>query len=653
MSDLQLEGVYVPVVTPFDADEGLDLSTLTKVIDFTLDGGVRGVVSCGTTGEYYAMSSDERVRADGAHRGSCRRPCPTGRRLQRRVRRAKPSGWPSGHHELGYDAIMLAAPPTSLPSQRELAAHYRAVADAVDKPVVLYNYPARAGVEIGYECLDAVADHPNIVAIKESSGDFSRFLHLQRTYAGNLEIMCGSDDQAADYFAWGVRSWLAGTANVLPRHHVIDHEHGQRGQPRAGAGRSSPASCRGSRTWRAGRTTQGQARSRAPGIRLRPRARSRCCVSPTTSPRSSSACSTRRSLPRSPRAERRVRSTRSLHRGRGTRRGRAGHLLPGIASSTCPGVRCATSCGTSTRSTTRSASSCASSRAAARRPAPTSSSPRRPAGRRRVHHLSGRSCPRHERLEHHLRCHGIARDRHDPDGRARDACGARDRRRPHPSHGDVSRRPLRARHASTACRRFVEALDVPLHVPGLGDIKVDVAYGGCYYVFADPAQFGVKLDRAAAPARSSRPARRSSLAARQSIKVRHPEMPEIDFISYVMLIGDDDPANGSLRGATVLSGRVDRSPCGTGNSARLACWQPAGGRSRQPVHRQVADRQRVRRRDDRRDDGRRPRPPCCRASPAGVGWSAREPARSIRSDPYPLGYVLSDVWGDEVGSAQQ
>jgi 4-hydroxy-tetrahydrodipicolinate synthase len=123
--------------------------------------------------------------------------------------------------EMGYDAIMLAAPPTSLPTQRELAAHYRAVADAVDKPVVLYNYPARAGVEIGYECLDAVADHPNIIAIKESSGDFSRFLHLQRTYTGHLQIMCGSDDQAADYFAWGVRSWLAGTANVLPHHHVV------------------------------------------------------------------------------------------------------------------------------------------------------------------------------------------------------------------------------------------------------------------------------------------------------------------------------------------------------------------------------------------------------------------------------------------------
>ena len=220
MSDLVLNGVYVPVVTPFDADEGLDLSTLTKVIDFCLDAGVSGVVSCGTTGEYYAMSTAERksvmahTREVVGSRAQLVAGCNAGS-TREAVQLAEAAV------VMGYDAIMLAAPPTSLPTQRELAAHYRVIADAVDKPVVLYNYPARAGVEIGFECLDAVADHPNIVAIKESSGDFSRFLQLQRRYEGRLEIMCGSDDQAADYFSWGVRSWLAGTANVLPRHHVI------------------------------------------------------------------------------------------------------------------------------------------------------------------------------------------------------------------------------------------------------------------------------------------------------------------------------------------------------------------------------------------------------------------------------------------------
>jgi 4-hydroxy-tetrahydrodipicolinate synthase len=122
--------------------------------------------------------------------------------------------------DLGYDAIMLAAPYTSLPTQRELAAHYEAVADAAGLPVILYNYPARAGVEIGFDCLDAIVDRPDIIGIKESSGDFSRFLALRRRYADRITVMCGSDAQAVDYFSWGVRSWLAGTSNVLPRHHA-------------------------------------------------------------------------------------------------------------------------------------------------------------------------------------------------------------------------------------------------------------------------------------------------------------------------------------------------------------------------------------------------------------------------------------------------
>jgi 4-hydroxy-tetrahydrodipicolinate synthase len=65
-----------------------------------------------------------------------------------------------------------------------------------------------------------VVDLPQIVGIKESFGDFSRFLAMRRRYGDRITIMCGSDDQAVDYFSWGVRSWLAGTSNVLPRHHA-------------------------------------------------------------------------------------------------------------------------------------------------------------------------------------------------------------------------------------------------------------------------------------------------------------------------------------------------------------------------------------------------------------------------------------------------
>ena len=216
---LDFEGVYVPVVTPFDGEGEVDAATLTTVIEHVLDAGVQGIVSCGTTGEYYALSEAERIdvmrhtcevaagRAQlvaGCNAGSTRMAIELARTAV----------------DIGYDALMLAAPPTSLPGAHELAAHFTAIAEASGLPTILYNYPARSGVEIGFDCLDLVADHPLIVGIKESSGDFSRFLAMRDRYAGRITIMCGSDDQAADYFFWGVRAWLAGTANVLPRQHV-------------------------------------------------------------------------------------------------------------------------------------------------------------------------------------------------------------------------------------------------------------------------------------------------------------------------------------------------------------------------------------------------------------------------------------------------
>jgi len=217
--ELSLEGVYVPVVTPFDRRGDLDLGTLGRVVEHLLDAGVHGIVAGGTTGEYYALDEAERITVMRAIHGATAgravlvAGCNAGATRQSITLATVAC-------DLGYDAVMLAAPATSLPQQHELAAHFVAVAEAAGLPTILYNYPARAGVEIGLECLDRVAGHPLIAGLKESSGDFSRLLTVLRRYAGQLTIMCGSDDQAADYFFWGVRGWLAGTANVLPRQHV-------------------------------------------------------------------------------------------------------------------------------------------------------------------------------------------------------------------------------------------------------------------------------------------------------------------------------------------------------------------------------------------------------------------------------------------------
>ena len=233
---MHIEGVYTPVVTPFLDDESIDEAAYAVVIERHLAAGVAGsIVVGGTTGEYYAMSIDERRRQLelGAEivgkRAQLVAGCNTGatRDVIALTQHAA---------AIGYDAVMLAAPATSLPSQSQLAAHITACADGGGLPVILYNYPARAGVEMGFECLDEVVDHPGVIAIKESSGDFSRFIAMLHRYDGRIEVMCGTDDQAFDYLAWGVRSWLAGPANVLPEQHVQfvgtmlagDHELGRR-----------------------------------------------------------------------------------------------------------------------------------------------------------------------------------------------------------------------------------------------------------------------------------------------------------------------------------------------------------------------------------------------------------------------------------------
>ena len=196
----------------------------------------------------------------------------------------------------------------------------------------------------------------------------------------------------------------------------------------------------------------------------------------------------------------------------------------------------------------------------------------------------------------------------------------------------------------TGVPSFVEALDVPLQVPGVGDITVDVAFGGCFYVLVGAVALGVRLTREEARDVVER-AELVMAAAGQQLAVRHPEIPEIDFLSYVMVTGDDDPAAGRLRGATVLSGRVDRSPCGTGTSARLACLTARGlaGPGSRFVATSLIDSEFAVAVLGTASVGGRP---AIVSSISGRGWVFGTRTVTVDpTDPFPTGFTLTDLWG--------
>jgi len=180
---------------------------------------VVGLVPGGTTGEVYAFSETERlelfqfVKDYAGTRATLIAGVNSG--ATRDVLRYSEIA-----AKMGYDALMVAVPPYSRPNQRELLAHYRAVAQAVDLPIVLYNFPWRAGTEVGYDVLDGLLEYKHVIGIKEASGDMSRVYEMRLRYGDRYQMICGSDDQALDYFLWGTQSWIGGAASCAPRQHA-------------------------------------------------------------------------------------------------------------------------------------------------------------------------------------------------------------------------------------------------------------------------------------------------------------------------------------------------------------------------------------------------------------------------------------------------
>lgn len=214
MTDPLFRGVFPALVTPFRNGE-VDEDAFISLVERQIAGGVHGLVPVGTTGETATLSHDEHRRVVELCVATARGRVPvvagagsnsTSEAIAL-VRHAK---------AVGAEAALVVTPYYNRPSQEGLYAHYRAINDAVQLPVLVYNVPARTSVDISNATLARLAKLPNIVGVKDATGDLAR-ASLQRLECGEDWVMLsGNDDSALGYMAHGGHGCISVTCNVAP-----------------------------------------------------------------------------------------------------------------------------------------------------------------------------------------------------------------------------------------------------------------------------------------------------------------------------------------------------------------------------------------------------------------------------------------------------
>jgi len=219
---MKFEGIYTPVVTPHTHDYQIDKDRFVDTIELLINAGVAGLIVAGTTGEYYAQTSEERIMLMGLAKTAIKGRVPlivgTGA-----IRTEDSIFFAEQAVKIAADALLVSTPPYAYPTSREIALHALAVDRAANLPVMLYNYPGRMSVNMDEETLDRLGRSPNFCAIKESSGDPNRLHMLARDYP-HIQLSCGMDDQALEFFAWGARSWVCAGSNFAPEAHIALHK---------------------------------------------------------------------------------------------------------------------------------------------------------------------------------------------------------------------------------------------------------------------------------------------------------------------------------------------------------------------------------------------------------------------------------------------
>ena len=207
-------GMATALVTPM-TPEGIDYEAFGRFIDFQIDSGINALVAMGTTGENATiepMDQCEVIRYT-VERAAGRVPVIAGTgtnntaHVLENTKRAC---------EAGADAVLVVTPYYNKATQSGLIAHFTAVADVSTVPVILYNVPGRTGCNLQPKTVAALAEHPNIVALKEASGNMAQFMELMRLAGDKIDIYSGEDALTAPMMSMGCKGAISVLSNVVP-----------------------------------------------------------------------------------------------------------------------------------------------------------------------------------------------------------------------------------------------------------------------------------------------------------------------------------------------------------------------------------------------------------------------------------------------------
>lgn len=209
------KGMATAMVTPM-TPEGVDYEALGRFIDFQLASGINALVAVGTTGESATLTPEERKKVISF----------TIDRVAGRVPVIAGTGTNNTLHAIDYsvsaaqagaDALLVVTPYYNKATQNGLIAHFTAIADKVDKPIILYNVPSRTGCNLLPATVEKLAEHPNVAAIKEASGNMSQVVELFARCGDKIDIYSGEDGLTVPMLAMGGMGTISVLSNVIPK----------------------------------------------------------------------------------------------------------------------------------------------------------------------------------------------------------------------------------------------------------------------------------------------------------------------------------------------------------------------------------------------------------------------------------------------------